>query len=187
LPDYVRQTEDKVFKRYFFLMRRCAVRKSVIASLLPFVVASLSSLAGAEDIYYVQSLKAKILSKPSFRSKVIGESSRGSKLVTIGRKGRWIKILLNRQIEGYVSSLLVSKHPPMSRQRVIKGDAKEIRQNVRRRASTYTSAAAARGLAQDDRRRLSAEDKLDYGGLEKMESITVSSEEVMRFIEGNRI
>lgn len=163
------------------------MRKSVLFFLFLVILLSVSSLAAAQDIYYVQSLKAKILSSPSFKAKVIGETSKGSKLVTIGREGSWVKVLLNRQIEGYVSSLLVSKYPPINRQSVIKGDEAAIKQSVRRRASTYTSAAAARGLAQDDRRRLSTEDKLDYGGLEKMESVSVSPEEVARFMEGNRI
>ena len=76
---------------------------------------------------------------------------------------------------------------PLERQSIIKGEERDIKQSVRRRASTYTSAAAARGLAQDDRRRLSTEEKVDYGGLEKMEAFSVSSEEVSRFMEGSKI
>jgi hypothetical protein len=162
------------------------MQKGIRAVLLPVVLLILSSGAlQAQDTYYVQSVKARILAEPSFKAKVIGESTKGTKLLSSGRQGSWVKVLLYQK-EGFVSSLLLSKTPPLEKQRLIKGEGADIKQSVRRRASTYTSAAAARGLAQDDRRRLSSEEKTDYFGLEKMESFTVSSEEVARFMEGNK-
>jgi hypothetical protein len=153
-----------------------------------FVVFALAEPASvpAQEIYYVQSLRAKIMSAPSFKSKAVGEASKGTKLTSSGREGSWIKVRFYER-DGYVAALILSKHPPLNRQSVIKGDETEIKQGVRRRASTYTSAAAARGLAQDDRRRLSREEKADYTGLEKMESVAVSMDEVVRFMEGNTI
>jgi hypothetical protein len=74
----------------------------------------------------------------------------------------------------------------MARKGLIKADESDFRQGVRRRASTYTSAAAARGLAQDDRRRLSGEEKSDYAGVETIEAITVSDAEVIRFMEAGK-
>jgi beta-N-acetylglucosaminidase len=64
--------------------------------------------------------------------------------------------------------------------------SREIKQGVRRRASSYTSAAAARGLAADDRRRLSKEEKVDYESLEKVEAFQLSADEINRFMEGNK-
>jgi len=86
-----------------------------------------------------------------------------------------------------VSSLLAATHPPFEKMGVIKGEDAEIKQGVRRRASSYTSAAAARGLAQDDRRRLSKEEKVDYESLEKVESFQLSSDEISRFMEGRKL
>jgi hypothetical protein len=145
-----------------------------------------AAILWAQDIYFVQSQKARVMSAPSFKGKIMGEAGKGTKLISSGREGSWIKVGFYQK-EGYVSSLLLSKYPPMEKQTLIKGNEADLRQSVRRRASTYTSAAAARGLAQDDRRRLSAEEKADYGGLEKMESLSVSSHEVARFMEGNKI
>lgn len=142
--------------------------------------------AFAQDVYYVQSLKAKIMTQPSFKSTVLGEAAKGARLQSGGREGSWVKVTVNQK-EGYVSSLLVTKFPPLQRQSIIKGEEGDIKHSVRRRASTYTSAAAARGLAHDDRRRLSTEEKVDYGGLEKMEAVSVSPEEVARFMEGSKI
>jgi hypothetical protein len=162
------------------------MQKSIWWSLPVILLLLLSGVVqAAQDTYYVQSVKARILSEPSFKAKVIGESTKGTKLLSSGREGSWIKVVLYQK-EGYVSALLLSKTPPLEKQRLIKGEGADIKQSVRRRASTYTSAAAARGLAQDDRRRLSTEEKSDYLGLEKMESFSVSSEEVARFMEGNK-
>ncbi len=158
-------------------------------TLLFLSIISLSLFTGvvrAQDTYYVQSLKAKILSEPSFKGKTIAEAVKGARLVSSGREGNWVKVVLPQK-EGYISSLLVTKYPPLEKTSVIKGDETDIKQSVRRRASTYTSAAAARGLAQDDRRRVSTEDKTDYGGLEKMEAVAISSEEVSRFMEGSKL
>jgi uncharacterized protein YgiM (DUF1202 family) len=141
--------------------------------------------AYALDAYYVQSVKARILSAPSFKASTLGEASKGTKLTAIGKEGSWIKVSFYGK-QGYVSSILVSPYPPMARQGLIKADGSELQQGVRRRASTYTSAAAARGLAQDDRRRLGGEEKSDYTGLEKMEAITPSDAEVFRFMEAGK-
>jgi uncharacterized protein YgiM (DUF1202 family) len=143
-----------------------------------------TNVLSAESEYYVQSVKAKVMSGPSFRSRIISEVSRGYKFISSGREGSWVKVRIFDK-DGYVSSLLVATHPPFEKTRVISGDEADIKQGVRRRASSYTSAAAARGLAQDDRRRLSEEEKIDYGSLEKVEAFTLSSDEVTRFMEGN--
>lgn len=138
----------------------------------------------AQTEYYVQSVKAKVMSGPSFRSGIIFEASRGYKFSSSGREGSWVKVRLSDK-DGYVSSLLLATRPPFEKTGVIKGEDAEIKHGVRRRASSYTSAAAARGLTRDDRRRLSKEEKTDYESLEKVEAFTLSSDEVSRFSEGN--
>jgi len=140
----------------------------------------------AQTEYYVQSVKAKVMSGPSFKSGVISEVSKGHKLTSSSREGSWVKVRISDK-DGYVSSLLVATHPPFEKTGIIKGEDAEIKQGVRRRASSYTSAAAARGLTQDDRRRLSKEEKIDYESLEKMEAFTLSSDEVSRFMEGKEL
>ena len=140
----------------------------------------------AQDVYYVQSLKARIMSRPSFKAVVMGEASKGTRLVSAGKEGNWIKVLFYSK-EGYIPSLLLSTRPPMEKKSLIQGDETVIKRNVRRRTSTYTSAAAARGLAQDNRRRLSGEEKIDYDALEKVESFTLGTDEVMKFMGGNTL
>ncbi len=158
-----------------------------LASLIAASVAVLYAVValGAET-YYVQSMKAKIMAAPSFKSAVLGEAAKGAKLVSTGREGSWLKVTFKAK-EGYVSSMVLSTHPPMAKVGLIKGEEPDIKQSVRRRASSYTSAAAARGLAADDRRRLSGDEKVDYGALEKIEAFTLGADDIARFGEGKKL
>lgn len=151
-----------------------------------FVLCAIAQQATALETYYVQSVKAKVLSAPSFKASVLGEASKGTRLNSIGRDGNWVKVNFYGK-DGYVAAILLSKSPPMAKHTIIKADDAEFQQGVRRRASTYTSAAAARGLAADDRRRLSGEDKLDYDGLERVERYTVSEADLAKFMEGGKL
>jgi len=154
--------------------------------LLVATMALSSSTLFAQTVYYVQSVKAKVMYGASFKSGVLGEVGKGYKFASSGREGTWVKVKFDDR-DGYVSSLLVSTRPPLEKAGVIKAENTEIKQGVRRRASSYTSAAAARGLAADDRRRLSKEEKVNYEALEKMESFMVSSDEVSRFMQESRL
>lgn len=161
--------------------------KKLFLFLLMFIVGVLlTNVLYAQTEYYVQSVKAKVMSGPSFKSGIISEVPRGHKLTSSGKDGSWVKVRISDK-EGYVSSLLVATHPPFEKTGVIKGEDAEIKQGVRRRASSYTSAAAARGLAQDDRRRLSKEEKIDYEALEKVEAFKLNADEIARFMEGNTL
>jgi len=52
-------------------MRRVVLYCAVLAAVL------LAGSVYAADTYYVQSVKAKVLSAPSFKSNVLGEASKG--------------------------------------------------------------------------------------------------------------
>ncbi len=158
-----------------------------IPFLMLFLAGLLASAEGfaATDSYYVQSARAKVMASPSFKAAVLGEASRGTKLSFIGKQGRWIKVSFYGK-EGYVPALLVTPHPPLAMRGLIRAEESDFRDSVRRRASTYTSAAAARGLVQDDRRRLGGSEKADFESLEKVEAFDVTEAEVARFLEGGR-
>jgi hypothetical protein len=163
---------------------RFIMRKIALLVLMSAVLISIPGMLRAQEVYYVQSQQAKIMSGPSFKSTVIGKASRGIKLLSSGREGYWIKVSFYTR-EGYVPAILLSQHPPLRRIGLIKADEGNIRQSVHRRASSYTTAAAARGLATDDRRRLSRNEKTDYASLEKIETFAVSPEDISRFMEGD--
>jgi hypothetical protein len=88
--------------------------------------------------------------------------------------------------EGYISSYLVSSQPPMEKQGVIKADEpQEIAPSARRRASSFTSAAAARGLTNDENSREN-NTRTDFKAVEKMESMKVTPGEVDKFKESGK-
>ncbi len=160
---------------------RCLMKKMIGLMMLSLFVAS--SVMAAE--VYVQSVKAKVLNAPSFKAAVLAEVTKGYKFTVLGRQGSWVKVQLSAG-EGYVPALLVSARPPLSSSGLIKAEDGEIKGSVRRRASTFTSAAAARGLAADDRRRLSMEEKVNYDALAEIESVKISDDELSRFIAETR-
>ena len=160
--------------------------KMLINLVLSLVLCLITQQVAAQETYYVQSVKAKVLAAPSFKATILGEASRGTRLSSVGKDGSWIKVNYYGK-EGYVAAILVSTAPPMAKHTMIKAGDTDFQQGVRRRASTYTSAAAARGLAADDRRRLSGEDKLDYDSLEKVERYAVSDAELTKFMEGAKL
>jgi len=166
--------------------RRCSMKRTMMFLGVFVMGVWYATMSFAQTEYYVQSVKAKVMSGKSFKSPVLGEVGQGFKLISSGKEGSWVRVRFKDRV-GYVSSLVVSTHPPLPKAGVIKASDSEIKQGVRRRASSYTSAAAARGLAQDDRRRLSKEEKADYDALDKIESFKLSPDEISRFMEGNKL
>ncbi len=139
----------------------------------------------AQQVYYVQSMKAKVMSAPSFKSRQVGEVTKGFQFTVLGREGSWLKVKLGPSV-GYVPALILASTPPREKQGLIKGEESALQHNIRRRASTYTSAAAARGLTAEDRRRLSKKEKADFTSLDKIEAIVIPTEEVVKFSEGGK-
>lgn len=160
--------------------------KKHIFLLVMFVVNSLcAGLLYADQFYYVQSAKAKILSSPSFGAEMIAEATMGEKLGLKKKDGSWVQVDYQGK-EGYVSSLLVSSHPPLEKKRFIKASDPRIEHGVRRRTSYFASAAAARGLTREDRMRADTEGAVDYPALMKMEELSFSDDEVAQFMEGGK-
>ena len=148
--------------------------------IMVLLVVSLFLLGAGSNNMYVQN-KAKILSSPSFKAKVVVVAKKGQVLEVVKKKGRWYQVKIGNKT-GWVSRLLVSKTPPMKKISVLASRGKKISKKARRRASVMTSAAAARGLAEDDRRRVGAGEMSDYAALEQMESVNVTEDEVDNFI-----
>jgi hypothetical protein len=144
-----------------------------------------ASLSRAESVYYVQSASAKVLSEPSFKSVVVATVAMGDMLSATGKEGSWVKVNIAGKA-GYVSALLLSAHPPLKKTQVVKADEPEIVEGVRRRSSTFASAAAARGLTKGERQRADGEEGSDFSALKKMEALTYTEAEVTRFAEGGQ-
>ena len=159
------------------------MKKQLLMTILCLPAIFYAALTYADSTYYVQSDNANVRSEPSFGAKVIAKVAKGQSLTSLSKDGSWIKIKIDGK-EGYISSLLVSNHVPLNKPAINKtADESEAKPSARRRASSYTSAAAARGLTDEDKKREGIDDKSNYKAVDKMESIKVTPDEVKKFKE----
>lgn len=134
----------------------------------------------AADLY-IQSVKAAILSAPSLGSKKIAEVVKGEAVKELEKKDNWYRVGYKGK-DGWVSRLLVGPRPPAAKVSLLEETGEKLEKGVRKRASAFTTAAAARGLA-EERARISDKYKVDFEGVEFMERMKIGEEEALRFVE----
>jgi len=141
----------------------------------------------AVDNLYVQSKKARIMSEPNFASGLEGWVKRGNKLDVLETGNGWYKISSGK-LNGWINRLCVSEHPVMQKVKIITDEALELEDASRKRASAITSAAAARGLSDADRKRLSDMGRADYRSLGDLETLTggITEKDVDEFMSAAR-
>ncbi len=142
-----------------------------------------AATAFAAGIVYVQSSKANIFSGASFQSQLIATANKGEPLTLLETSGQWVKVSYHEHT-GWIALLLVGQQPPQDKITVIKGqDGGAQKDDARRRASAEASAAAARGLRQDERARASDQSQTNYPAVEKMEAGAVDEKAVETFMQ----
>jgi len=135
---------------------------------------------------YVHSAKAPLYQAPSIGSKKVTNLKKGTKVIGIEEKENWYKVEYEGK-DGWVYKLMVKKAPPLETKGLfarLKASFRKVavlRAKSRRRPSSYTTTAAARGL-KDKRSRFAQKYELDYDALEKMESINISDAEALEFL-----
>ena len=155
------------------------MKKIASCSLLMGSLLSAPLTAQAADLF-VQSVKAPILSAPSLGSSKVGEAAKGDMLKELGKKGDWYNVGYKNST-GWVSRLLVGPKPPSSKVSVLEQTGEKLETGARKRASAFTTSAAARGLS-EDRARISDKFRVDYNALDEMEAIKISDDEALRFV-----
>jgi hypothetical protein len=149
--------------------------------LLLFGVLFLPASLPAYDLY-VRSVNAPVYVMPDTGSGVVATVGQGTKLNGIENKGNWHIVRMNDGT-GWVYRFLVSDKPPLGTEAGSLTDQYTGHEaKARRRPSSYTAAAAARGL-REKRRRFAEQYRLDYEALEKIEAMDVSREEAMNFVK----
>lgn len=139
----------------------------------------------AEEVLYVMSKRAKILSSPVFGSTTIENVLKGEKLINIGKNTNWYKVRYGDKV-GWLSRLSVSSHPPMKRKRRIAKIDRKMQENSRRRASAVSTTAAVRGLNHIDRSRVSSKDVMNFASLDQMEAFQIADADVVTFMNNIR-
>lgn len=137
---------------------------------------------------YVKSVKAPVFTMPDAASTVLATCRKGTKLAGVENKGNWHMIRMSDNRTGWVYRFLVGKTPPMRPDdtEALINQYQDHSTRARRRPSSYTAAAAARGL-REKRRRFAEKYNLDYKTLEKIEAIKISEAELMSFIKQEKI
>ena len=145
------------------------------------IILLFSASSGRAVDFYVQSAKAPIMSEPSFGSAKLAEAKKGDAVQELEMMGSWRKVSYLGKT-GWISKLLVGAKPPIARVSVLEKSGENLETGARRRASAFTTAAAARGFA-EDRSRVSDKYKINFAGVERMESVTISDEAAMAYLQ----
>lgn len=146
-----------------------------------FILLLLLSLPALAGDMYIKSTKCKVLDGPGFGNKVVMVLNKGDVVKVLEEKGPWLKVSVNGKT-GWISKLLASKDPPLNKVTVTEGkETEKQKSNVRKRASGSSTAAAARGLREDDRARLSDATEENYQALQQVEKRQVDDKAVDNF------
>lgn len=138
----------------------------------------------AAETLYVSSAEATLRSEPSFSGEPLGKLPQGAELRRLEAQGNWVKVS-HEQGEGWLSELLVTANKPTRQASGALGSEQPEIRNPRRRSSSVTTAAAARGLAGEAQAQ-SGQVQGDMAGVERMSAMTPSSDEVDAFLKGLR-
>jgi uncharacterized protein YgiM (DUF1202 family) len=158
------------------------IRKILFAFILIMLCPALSY---SFDLY-VHSVKAPIYATPSMSSEKLTEIPKGTKLTGTSENPSWYEVQY-KNVNGWVYKLMVKKSPPMektgvfSRLKSLYHKIHTLREKSRRRPSSFTTTAAARGL-REKRERFSDKYQLAYTSLERLESIEISDNEALEFL-----
>ncbi len=140
----------------------------------------------ADESLYVQPFKAKIFSKPSISSDVLGTVDSGFQFVSTGTEGRWLKLDFKGK-QGFIPVVQAARTPPLG-----KAGAQDVEAapKVSARARTSSSSAVVagmKGLTYEDRARITKEERSDFEALEKVDALKISPDDLKQFqLEGGK-
>lgn len=155
------------------------IKEGLTLIFIPFLLLLFSNPALAKTMY-VKSFKIKLTATPQHSSKALLTLKRGEQVKIIKTENSWVKISF-KNTEGWVHKFALSKKVPRKRISLLHRKV-DITSKARKRASSFTSAAAARGLVNSKDNKLVAKHKQDFVALANMESVIVDPEDAIFFI-----
>lgn len=147
---------------------------------------SLNTHSYAEESLYVQPFKAKIFSKPSISSDVLGSVASGFQFVSTGTEGRWLKLDFNGK-QGFIPAVQAARTPPLA-----KAGAQNVEATPKVSARARTSSVSAvvagmKGLTYEDRARITKGERSDFEALEKVNALKITPDDLKQFqLEGGK-
>lgn len=183
-PSDFHGTADTTLGLYFLERIDMNKRRFWLFSTLAIALLAVHFSAAAEQAMYVQSAKANLMTGPGFDTELVTVLQKGDAVTMVKEQGRWVQVTLpSSSGNGWMSKLLLGNQPPMKKVSVLKGKQEQLEKSARRRASASASAAATRGLRDDERVRMNDADKPDYNELQNMEAVEVKEAEVRAFYQ----
>jgi hypothetical protein len=149
--------------------------------LLLFSLLILSSGLGAKKLY-VNSLQIVPVEQPQYGAKKLDITiPRGTAVEQIEIKDSWSRVQYDKK-EGWVPNIVLTEQKPGNKVSPLTETNVDISKDARKRASGYTSAAAARGLTGSGRKRVNSTQAPDYEALRKMENGKAKEKEAVEFV-----
>lgn len=147
---------------------------------------SLNTHSYAEESLYVQPFKAKIFSKPSISSDVLGSVASGFQFFSTGTEGRWLKLDFNGK-QGFIPAVQAARTSPLA-----KAGAQNVEATPKVSARARTSSVSAvvagmKGLTYEDRARITKGERSDFEALEKVNALKITPDDLKQFqLEGGK-
>ncbi|MBF0236557.1 MAG: SH3 domain-containing protein [SAR324 cluster bacterium] len=133
------------------------------------------------DTLYVRSFKAFLLEKPQGNSTKILTIAQGAAVESLETQGLWVKVAIEGQ-QGWISKMVLAAQPPTGKVSLLDENS-ELADSARRRASSFSSTAAARGLTESGRERINSKEGTDFDAVEQLEKQQITETEAIQFIE----
>lgn len=159
------------------------IRSVVILALSLMMIPVFCGELRATGMVYVQSVKAVLFAQPQLGAARIAEVAQGTALPVMTQQGAWYQVRYQMQ-ELWVSHLLVADRAPGGKVSLLASNESDLSSGARRRASSFTTAAAARGLSADRRRLRGGYWTSDLSEVKTMEALKVTQSEVLEFLRG---
>lgn len=128
---------------------------------------------------YFKSLKGKLMAEPKSSSNVIAELQRGNELKELEKKGGWIKVEVTGK-SGWVAKILTSSKPPGKKTSLLNKKV-DLSKKARKRASNFSSSAAARGLMPTQEEISYKMQKENTKALKEMKSFRIEEEKASQW------
>lgn len=139
-----------------------------------------AATAFSEGSLYVQPFRAKIFTKPSIASEVLGPVDSGFQFIPAGKEGSWLKLDFKGK-QGFIPAAQTARNPPLGKS-VVSGAERTPKLGARARTSTSSAVVAGmKGLTYEDRARVTKGERSDFESLDKVESMKISPEELKQF------
>lgn len=140
-----------------------------------------------KKVLFVQAVRVDLKSESKANSQTVGTVSRGDSAMLLETNGQWIKIKSGKKT-GWLSRLFVASHKPVGNADLMKDVKENLSTSSRRRPSSYSVSATARGLMTSERGREGREIyETDGEALEKMEKYVVPKDSLRKFTSSGRL